>query len=108
MIQADNISTEDLEAACAFYDEVVTPLSEGKEPEVYKGVKMLGPTRPKTNAEYYLSYYNDFLTKERFAEYYGMTLEKALFVIEQGRIDHEYCAALWRVSRVAANPHLYP
>jgi len=33
----------------------------------------------------YLDWRNNFLTVERFAEYYGMTLESAQFIIDTGR-----------------------
>lgn len=35
------------------------------------------------------SWFNDFLTKARFAEYYSMTIEDACKVIETGRAAHE-------------------
>jgi hypothetical protein len=43
----------------------------------------------KTNAEYFLEYFNNFLTVDRFAEYYGMTKDKAQKVIDSGRIQHQ-------------------
>ena len=33
----------------------------------------------------YLDYFNNFLTVEKFAEFYGMTTNKALTLIELGR-----------------------
>lgn len=33
----------------------------------------------------YLSYVNDFITIERFAEYYNLTLDKANFIVSTGR-----------------------
>lgn len=39
----------------------------------------------KTYEEMYISYLNDFLTVERFAEYYGMTEIQAVNVIDIGR-----------------------
>jgi hypothetical protein len=33
----------------------------------------------------YLDWRNNFLTVERFAEYYGITLESANFIIDTGR-----------------------
>ena len=33
----------------------------------------------------YLDYFNNFLTVEKFAEFYGMTTNKALKLIELGR-----------------------
>lgn len=37
----------------------------------------------------YLSWVNDFLTYERFAEYYGVSVEHAQKLIELGRANHE-------------------
>lgn len=43
------------------------------------------------NAEqFYLEWYNDFLTVERFAEYHGISSETAMALIEQGKNDHKY------------------
>jgi len=42
-----------------------------------------------TNSALYLDWLNNFLTLERFAEYYGITLEEAAIVINTGRDDHE-------------------
>lgn len=39
----------------------------------------------KTYEEMYLSYLNDFLTVECFAEYYGLTESQAVNVIDIGR-----------------------
>lgn len=39
--------------------------------------------------ELYLSYVNDFLTRAKFAEYYRLTEEQALIVINKGREYHE-------------------
>lgn len=40
--------------------------------------------------EYFLSWCNDFLTVERFAEYYGIgSIDEAKRLIELGRISHE-------------------
>ena len=39
----------------------------------------------KTYEEMYLSYLNDFLTVERFAEYYGVTESQAINIIDIGR-----------------------
>lgn len=35
--------------------------------------------------EMYLDYVNNFLTVEKFAEHYGITLESAQFIIDTGR-----------------------
>ena len=40
-------------------------------------------------ADLFLDYFNNFLTIERFAEYYGTTLEKAQRIIDIGRKCHE-------------------
>jgi plasmid maintenance system antidote protein VapI len=49
----------------------------------YEGMYLIG------DEEMYLSYVNDFLTIERFAEYYGITEEQANEVINKGRkINH--------------------
>ena len=37
----------------------------------------------------YLDYVNQFLTVNRFAEFYSMTRETALRIIEEGRKQHE-------------------
>jgi tRNA 2-selenouridine synthase SelU len=37
----------------------------------------------------YLDYVNDFLTVNRFAEFYSMTRETACRIIEEGRKQHE-------------------
>ena len=45
----------------------------------------------KTNEDLqimYLDYINNFLTVEKFAEYYNLTIEQANEVIEQGEIKH--------------------
>lgn len=39
--------------------------------------------------ELFLDYFNNFLTVQRFAEYYGLTNCEAVEVIEQGRKSHE-------------------
>jgi len=36
----------------------------------------------------YLSWFNDFLTLPRFAEYYGMDEKQALRAINKGRVLH--------------------
>jgi len=51
-----------------------------------------------TNASTYkqtlfLSWINDFLTLERFAEYYDLDTEQARAVISEGRAIHEAWAA---------------
>ena len=35
--------------------------------------------------EMYLDYWNNFLTVERFAEYYGITKEQAITIINKGK-----------------------
>lgn len=42
------------------------------------------------NVEMYLDYWNNFLTVERFAEYYGITEEQAINIINKGK---EHCQA---------------
>lgn len=37
----------------------------------------------------YLSWLNDFLTVERFAEHYNLSVEEAKTLIELGRANHE-------------------
>lgn len=39
--------------------------------------------------EIYLDYFNNFLTVEGFANYYGLTLEVADLVIQAGRKAHK-------------------
>lgn len=39
-------------------------------------------------AKLYLSWVNDFLTTEKFAEHYNLKPARALEIIEQGRINH--------------------
>lgn len=39
-------------------------------------------TLPQTDRELYLDYFNNFLTVERFAEYYGMTVADAKDLIQ--------------------------
>ena len=38
---------------------------------------------------FYLSWVNEFMTRESMAEYYGLKLESAIRFIEQGRVIHE-------------------
>ena len=38
---------------------------------------------------FYLSWVNEFITREYIAEYYGLKLESAIGFIEQGRVIHE-------------------
>ena len=40
------------------------------------------------NAGLYRDYVNNFLTVERFADYYNLTIPKALQIIKVGRITH--------------------
>lgn len=43
----------------------------------------------------YLDFVNNFLTGERFASYYGLTVRQAETIIATGRAIHEtYCAGL--------------
>ncbi len=39
--------------------------------------------------EMYLDYVNNFITVARFAEYYHITNEQALYVISEGKRVHE-------------------
>lgn len=39
--------------------------------------------------EMFLDWFNNFLTIERFAEYYGVTVEEAQAIIAKGRQEHE-------------------
>ena len=39
--------------------------------------------------EMYLDYVNNFLTVEKFAEYYRITNKQALYVITEGKKIHE-------------------
>ncbi len=41
-------------------------------------------------AELYADFVNNFLTTERFAEYYGLTVEQASEIIAVGRITDNY------------------
>lgn len=43
----------------------------------------------KQLAEMYLDYFNDFLTYDRFAEYYGLNIKEATNLIDLGRLAHE-------------------
>lgn len=40
-------------------------------------------------AQMFLDYFNNFLTVDRFAEYYGLTKDEAQEVIDLGRAEHE-------------------
>lgn len=42
-----------------------------------------------TKQELFLDWFNNFLTVERFAEYYNLTIEQARRLIEEGRKLHE-------------------
>lgn len=53
----------------------------------------------KSMSELYLSYFNEFGTVARFAEYYGFNLAHARLVIEQGRLEHENKVADRRKNR---------
>jgi hypothetical protein len=46
----------------------------------------------------YLDWVNNFLTVERFAEYYELSLERAHRVINLGRTLHEKRVEKWRQS----------
>ena len=39
---------------------------------------------------FFIEWYNDFLTVKGFAAYHGIPENKALKLIEQGRIEHGY------------------
>ena len=39
--------------------------------------------------EYYLDYLNNWLTVDRFAEYYNMTITQAYYAINKGRVLHQ-------------------
>ena len=43
----------------------------------------------ETLLKIYLNWFNNFLTLERYAEYYGIDEAEALWTIEQGRDLHE-------------------
>lgn len=45
-----------------------------------------------TDLELFRSWFNDFLTVERFAEYHGLTVEEANGAISRGRIEHNAMA----------------
>lgn len=47
----------------------------------------------ETKADMFLDWFNNFLTIKRFAEYYGMTIDDAKKLIEEGRKLHEERAA---------------
>lgn len=42
----------------------------------------------------YLDYINNFLTVERFAQYYGISVDLANMVIKEGREQNEFLAEL--------------
>jgi hypothetical protein len=42
-----------------------------------------------TLTELFLDYYNNFLTVERFAEFYNLTLVEARDIIKHGKIVHQ-------------------
>jgi hypothetical protein len=44
--------------------------------------------------ELYLDYVNNFLTVERFAEYYGLSVELANLIIKEGKAKQELIATL--------------
>lgn len=46
-----------------------------------------------SDLELFRDYFNNFLTVERFAEYYGMTNEEAEAAITRGRDQHNAIAA---------------
>lgn len=50
--------------------------------------------QPLTDLELFRSYFNDFLSVERFAEYYGLTIEHAQTSIALGRDEHNAIAAM--------------
>ena len=43
----------------------------------------------KTKSELYLDYVNDWLTVEGMAEHYGITREKMLVILSEGKDEHE-------------------
>jgi|GWRWMinimDraft_5_1066013.scaffolds.fasta_scaffold29729_1 hypothetical protein len=43
----------------------------------------------RTKRRLFRSWFNDFLTVERFAEYYGLEVIDAKSVISEGRVLHE-------------------
>jgi hypothetical protein len=47
-------------------------------------------------ADIYLDYYNNFLTVERFAEYYGVSVECAKHLIEAGKLAQEERASFFK------------
>ena len=38
--------------------------------------------------QFFLEWYNDFLTVERFAEYHMINKDEAIRLIERGRLEH--------------------
>jgi len=40
--------------------------------------------------EMYLDYYNNFISTQRFAEYYNLSIEEAEIIIEEGRRINHY------------------
>ena len=44
--------------------------------------------------EFYLEYVNNFLTVERFAEYYGISVQLAELLIKEGKQKQEFIASL--------------
>ena len=42
-----------------------------------------------TNQDYFLSWFNDFLTIPKFAEYYGFSFKRAELVLLKGYAMHE-------------------
>lgn len=57
---------------------------------------------PQTATALFLSYFNDFLTVDNFAEYYGLTRERALHIIRYGQAAHN------RKAKAPALPSLPP
>jgi hypothetical protein len=52
--------------------------------------------RKMNYAELFRDYFNNFLTVEKFAEFYGFPLSFAHQVIRRGRIEHEKGAKQWK------------
>ena len=53
----------------------------------------------------FLDWINNFISRERFAEYYGLTIEQANTLIELGREIHEGMVAEIKAAAQAATEH---
>lgn len=52
-----------------------------------------------SNIKLYLDYVNNFLTVEKFAEHYGLSLVDAEKIIRQGRKEHESKVSYAKLSK---------